>query len=105
MLSKSVEDRDGAFIGLVNYFSYFETPALAYSIQNSVFIAVISTLITIPLAFVYAYALTRSCMKGRAVFRGIALIPILAPSLLPAISRSEEHTSELPSLMRLSSAV
>lgn len=86
MLSKSVEDRDGAFIGLVNYIRYFETPALAYSIQNSVFIAVVSTLITIPLAFFYAYGLTRSCMKGRALFRGIALIPILAPSLLPAIS-------------------
>lgn len=86
MLSKSVEDHDGNFIGLANYLRYFETPALAYSIQNSLFIAVISTLITIPLAFVYAYALTRSCMKGRALFRGIALIPILAPSLLPAIS-------------------
>src|SRR5204863_4484479 len=33
-----------------------------------------------------AYALTRSCMPGRAVFRMIALTPILAPSLLAAIS-------------------
>ncbi len=86
MLSKSVEDRDGNFIGLANYLRYFDTPALAYSIQNSLFIAVISTVITIPLAFIYAYALTRSCMKGRALFKGVALIPILAPSLLPAIS-------------------
>lgn len=86
MLSKSVEDKDGMFIGLANYARYFATPSLAYSIQNSLVIAIVSTAITIPLAFTYAYALTRSCMKGRTVFRGIALIPILAPSLLPAIS-------------------
>lgn len=86
MLSKSFEDKDGAFVGLINYARYFETPALALSIQNSFLIAIVSTAITIPLAFVYAYALTRSCMPGRALFKGIALIPILAPSLLPAIS-------------------
>lgn len=86
MLSKSVEDRGGNLVGLANYARYFATPALAYSIQNSVVIAVVSTAITMPLAFVYAYALTRSCMRGRALFKGIALVPILAPSLLPAIS-------------------
>ena len=42
--------------------------------------------ITVPLAFVYAYALTRSCMPGKIVFRVIALTPILAPSLMSAIS-------------------
>ena len=86
MLSKSVQDHDGAFIGLANYARYFGTPALFYSIHNSLVMAVISTAITIALAFVYAYGLTRSCMPGRALFRGVALIPILAPSLLPGIS-------------------
>jgi len=86
MLSKSVVDRSGAFVGLANYLTYFGTPALFRSIQNSLVIATVSTVITIALAFVYAYALTRSCMPGRALFRGVALIPILAPSLLPGIS-------------------
>ncbi len=86
MLSKSFRDGDGAFVGLVNYAEYFGTAALFNSIHNSVVIAVVSTAITILVAFVYAYALTRSCMPGRAVFRGIALIPILAPSLLPGIA-------------------
>jgi iron(III) transport system permease protein len=44
------------------------------------------TLITLPLAFVAAYALTRSCMPYKALFRGITLVPLLAPSLLSAIS-------------------
>lgn len=86
MLSKSFEDREGNFVGIANYLRYSATPALAYSVRNSLVISVISTMITIPLAFIYAYALTRSCIWGRPVFKGIALIPILAPSLLPAIS-------------------
>jgi iron(III) transport system permease protein len=40
----------------------------------------------VPLAFTYAYALTRSCMPGKTAFRVIALTPILAPSLMAAIS-------------------
>ena len=86
MLSKSLEDRGGDFIGLANYVSYFSTPALFYSIGNSLTIAAISTSITISLAFVFAYALTRSCMVGKGAFRVVAMVPLLAPSLLPAIS-------------------
>ncbi len=86
MLSKSTEDRDGNFIGLTNFIEYFSNPALTYSINNSFFIAIVSTLITVTLAFTYAYALTRSRMWGKGAFRVIALFPLLAPSLLPAIS-------------------
>ena len=86
LLSKSFEDRDGAFVGLANYIEYFSTPALFASVWNSLFIAFLSTAIVLPLAFVYAYALQRSCMRWKGLFQGLALIPILAPSLLPAIS-------------------
>ncbi len=86
MLSKSAQNKGGAFVGLANYAEYFGTPALFYSIHNSIVMAVVSTAITIVLAFLYAYGLTRSFMPGRALFKGIALIPILAPSLLPGIA-------------------
>ena len=86
MLSKSFEAKDGSFIGFANYVEYFSTPALFNSIYNSLTISVISTVITISLAFVYAYALTRSCMPAKGLFRVMAVVPILAPSLLPAIS-------------------
>ena len=52
MLSKSTQSKSGAFVGLANYAEYFGTPALFYSIHNSIVIAVISTAITIALAFV-----------------------------------------------------
>jgi iron(III) transport system permease protein len=40
----------------------------------------------LPLAFGFAYALARSCMPYKPLFRGITLVPLLAPSLLAAIS-------------------
>ncbi|MGI9302215.1 MAG: putative 2-aminoethylphosphonate ABC transporter permease subunit [Gammaproteobacteria bacterium] len=86
MLSKSFQNHDGEFIGLANYAEYFATPALAYSISNSLFVAVLTTLITVSLAFVFAYALTRSCIPGKGAFKTIAMIPILVPSLLPGIA-------------------
>jgi iron(III) transport system permease protein len=86
ILAKSVEDRAGDFVGLANFASYFRTPALLKSIWNSVWVSGLVTLITVPLAFAFAYALTRSRMPGKALLRNLALVPLLAPSLLAAIS-------------------
>ena len=72
--------------GLGNFVSYFSTPALSNSIKNSVMIATISTIITVSLAFWFAYALSRSCMRFKGVFRLVAMAPILVPSLLPGIA-------------------
>jgi iron(III) transport system permease protein len=72
--------------GLDNYRTYFSTPSLFRSIENSLFIAVLSTIITVSLAFGFAYALNRSKMRFKGVFRLIAMAPILVPSLLPGIA-------------------
>jgi iron(III) transport system permease protein len=72
--------------GLANYWTYFSTPALSYSIYNSLLVASISTIITVFLAFVLAYALTRSCVPFKGLFKSIAMVPILVPSLLPGIA-------------------
>ena len=86
ILVKSLQDRAGEWIGFANFTSYFRTPALSRSIWNSLWVSSLVTAITIPLAFTFAYALTRSCMRFKAFFRNVALVPILAPSLLAAIS-------------------
>jgi len=86
LLSKSFHNADGKFIGFANYQSYFTNPALFQSIENSVTVTVVATLISVVLVFLYAYGLTRTCMPYKSLFKGIALIPILMPSLLPAIS-------------------
>ncbi len=86
ILVKSVQDKDGAFVGLRQFQDYLQTPALRASILHTLSVAFAVTAITIPLAFTFAYALTRSCMPLKGTFRVIALTPILAPSLLSAIS-------------------
>jgi len=86
LLAKGFEDRDGNFVGLANYASYFSTPALFDSALNSFHVAAVCTLIVVPLAFFYAYALTRTVLPGRWLFQGISLIPIFAPSLLPGLA-------------------
>src|SRR5829696_6092983 len=86
LLSKSFQDANGGFVGLRNYWIYFSTPTLFASLLNSVWVAALSTAIVVPLAFIYAYGLTRSCMPAKGAFYAAALLPIFAPSLLSALS-------------------
>ena len=71
---------------LANYVAYFRTPALSHSIWNSIAVAAVTTSITVLLAFWFAYALHRTCMPLKGLFRTIAMIPILVPSLLAGLS-------------------
>jgi iron(III) transport system permease protein len=41
------------------------TPALLQSLWNSVWVSALVTVVTVPLAFVFAYALARSCMPAK----------------------------------------
>lgn len=83
---RAVQDNNGNYVGFVHFANYFATPALARSVWNSLWVSLAVTAITVPAAFVFAYALTRSCMPFKGTLRLIALIPLLAPSLLPAIA-------------------
>ena len=86
ILLQSVESKDGAFVGLDNFIAYIQTPALKQSLWNSLWVSAVVTFIAVPAAFIFAYALTRSCMPFKGLFRTITLTPLLAPSLLAAIS-------------------
>ena len=83
---RRVQIRPMKSTGIDNFINYFSTPALFNSIKNSLWIAVLSTIVTVTLAFWFAYALNRSCMRFKGVFRLIAMAPILVPSLLPGIA-------------------
>jgi iron(III) transport system permease protein len=86
LLLKSFQDGAGRFVGLSNYGRYFTTPTLVASVWNSLGVALLSTTIVVPLAYLYAYGLTRTCLPGKRLFAALALLPLFAPSLLPAIS-------------------
>ncbi|MFI4929346.1 MAG: putative 2-aminoethylphosphonate ABC transporter permease subunit [Burkholderiales bacterium] len=86
ILQQSLQDAQGHFAGLANFIAYAKTPALLVSLWNSVWVSAVVTLFTIPAAFGFAYALTRSRMRFKTLARTITLVPLLAPSLLAAIS-------------------
>ncbi len=86
ILLQALEGNQGEFVGLKNFIAYAQAPALLESLWNSLWVSSLVTAVTVPLAFGFAYALTRSCMPLKPLFRGITLIPLLAPSLLSAIS-------------------
>lgn len=85
ILSKALDAPDGA-AGTSAFAAYLASPALLQSLWHSVWVSLLVTAIVVPLAFTFAYALTRSCMPFKPLFRTITLLPLLAPSLLSAIS-------------------
>ncbi len=85
-LIKSFENADGKFVGLSNYTQVVTSSRFIASIKNSLLVSCGTVLIVIPLAYGYAYAITRTCVAMRTAFRLIALMPLLAPTMLPAIA-------------------
>lgn len=86
MLLNSVRDAQGNWAGLRYFAEYLQSPNLLQSVKNTLWLGLVLTVSVITLAFSYAYALTRTCMPWKGFFRLIGLLPILMPSLLPAIS-------------------
>jgi iron(III) transport system permease protein len=83
---RAFQGSDGRFVGLANFALYVSTPSLSVSAWNSVWTAALTTVIVLPIAYCFAYALTRSCIPLKPFFRAVMLVPVLAPSLLPALS-------------------
>src|SRR5437764_14962512 len=57
LFMRSVEARDGTFVGVANFVNYLGTPALARSMQHTLAFAAWTTGLVLPLAFAFAYAI------------------------------------------------
>ena len=87
IVRRSLMDTAGReWVGLANYARYFGTPAIAASITNSLWVSAVAMVLTVALAFAYAYGLTRTWMPGKWLFRTLALLPLFAPSLVQALA-------------------
>ncbi|MCZ8515738.1 putative 2-aminoethylphosphonate ABC transporter permease subunit [Paenibacillus filicis] len=86
LFGKAFLGKDGEFAGLANFVKYFSTPALSASLMNTVFISVVSTVIAALLAFVYAYGISRTSIRGKAVLRYAALLPLFEPTMMHGIA-------------------
>ena len=86
LLSKSLVDEQGNFVGLANFIYYFNTPSLSKSISNSLFVSLVTTLISVSLGFIFAYGLTRTAIPGKGLLKGLVMVPLFAPTLLNGIA-------------------
>ncbi len=83
ILRKSVEAPAG--VGLANYGRYFGQPKFLPILWNTFAVSITAAIVTIVLAYAFAYALHRAVLPGRAALRLIALLPLFAPSLVQAM--------------------
>ena len=86
LLSMSLADDAGNFVGLANFIYYFNTPALSGSLGNSLFVSGVTMSVSVVLGFLYAYGLTRTAIPAKGFFRGAAMMPLFAPTLLNGIA-------------------
>ncbi|WP_264448713.1 putative 2-aminoethylphosphonate ABC transporter permease subunit [Bacillus cereus] len=86
LFTKAFYDKDGAFVGVANFSKYFTTPTLVQSLQNTIWISGATTIISVTLAFAYAYAIARTNVFGKRVFQYVALLPLFAPTMMHGIA-------------------
>ena len=65
---------------------HMEESGLAQSVWNSLRVGIYTTVISVTLAFLYAYGIHRTRMFGKAFFRIVAMIPLFAPTMLYGLS-------------------
>ena len=82
---QAVTAPDGGFT-LAPFVRYLAEPGLARSLGHTVVVGGGVTAIVLPLAFLVAFALERSRLPFRGLLQGAASIPLLIPSLLPALA-------------------
>lgn len=85
LLSHSVVD-DAGHWSLQRFREVLTAPGMANAAWNTFWVALVVTGITVPLAFLYAYAIQRSCMPFKGLWRMLGLSPLLGPSLVGAIA-------------------
>ncbi len=82
MFGQIFTDDHGNWVGLGNFISYFSNPILISSIGHSLFISVITASVATGLGLLYAYGVTRTNIKGKKIYKYLALLPIFIPTMV-----------------------
>ncbi|MGR4001064.1 MAG: ABC transporter permease subunit [Alphaproteobacteria bacterium] len=82
ILVRSLNTADG--YGLDNFTSTMSTLRFWLLVRNSLSVALVTTLVTVPLAYGYAYSLQRARIPFKPFLRLAVLTPLFAPSLVQA---------------------
>jgi iron(III) transport system permease protein len=71
---------------LRNYIEYFGKSRIRRSFYNSFYVAAITTGVTTAAAFLVAYAMTRTTIRGKAFYKAVSSLPLMAPSVVQALA-------------------
>ncbi|MBM9535689.1 ABC transporter permease subunit [Desulfobulbus alkaliphilus] len=82
ILGRSFQTPEG--LGLANYAAVLGTERFLRLVYNSFAVTLTTTVVTVVLAYVFAYAVQRTCLPLKNLLRLIALVPLFAPSLVQA---------------------
>lgn len=86
LFTKAFIDKKGNYIGINNFIEYFKNPVTASSLGNSLKISITVTLISVILAFLFSYGINRTNIKGKNILKGIAFLPLFAPTMTHGIA-------------------
>lgn len=76
----------GEGVGLAVIVGIVSDAAFLGMVGRSLAVGATTVLLVVPCAYVYAYGLMRTRLPGKGLLRLAALLPLLAPSLLPGIA-------------------
>ncbi|GLZ87456.1 ABC transporter permease [Metapseudomonas resinovorans] len=72
--------------GFVAARELFASANFHWLLGNSLKVSLSVAAIVVPTAYLFAYALQRTLIPAKGLWRGISLLPLLAPSMLPGIA-------------------
>ena len=85
MLGQALLDHS-QWAGLTPWRKLIANPNFIPMVGRSIGVAAATALLVVPLAYLFAYGLQRTLAPAKGLWRAIALLPLLAPSLLPGIA-------------------
>lgn len=71
---------------LANFHKYFTTTYTLNALWHSLYVSAATTIIVTVIVFFFAYAMTRTTISGKTIFRNIIMMPLVAPSIIQALA-------------------
>ncbi|MBT4265816.1 MAG: ABC transporter permease subunit [Deltaproteobacteria bacterium] len=71
---------------LDNFYRYFTTTYTLNALWHSLYVSFVTTVIVTVVTFFFAYAMTRTTIRGKTFFRSIIMMPLIAPSIMQALA-------------------
>lgn len=86
LFAKAFQNSDGVFVGIKNFSEYLGSRGFKIVLKNSLKVSCTATIISIILAFIYAYGINRTNIKCKGMLHWLGLLPLFAPTMTHGIA-------------------